>query len=90
MKFWRSKWDLRRHTCTVHANFKEKQDVRSVQPLPDTDEIMSEQLQQQENFPVWKKKKSATQAKLPSLKPKFKRPVDEDDEGEFESWNKKR
>ena len=95
MKFWRSKWDLRRHTSTVHAN------VGNVQPLPDTDDIMTEQQQQQQqqgNFPVWKstrsQKRTSTQAKLPSLKPKLYRPVDykvdEDDENEYESWNKKR
>ena len=86
MKFWRSKWDLRRHTSTVHAN------VGNVQPLPDTDDVMLEQQQQQqEDFPAWKRtkpqKRSSSQAKLPTLKPKF-RPPGGDDEGEYESWNK--
>jgi hypothetical protein len=87
MKFWRSKWDLKRHTSTVHAN------VGNVQPLPDTDDIMLEQQQQQqqEDFPAWKRtkpqKRSSSQAKLPTLKPKF-RPPGGDDEGEYESWNK--
>ena len=86
MKFWRSKWDLRRHTNTVHAN------VGNVQPLPDTDDVMLEQQQQQqEDFPAWKRtkpqKRSSSQAKLPTLKPKF-RPPGGDDEGEYESWNK--
>jgi hypothetical protein len=87
MKFWRSKWDLKRHTSTVHAN------VGNVQPLPDTDDIMLEQQQQQqqEDFPAWKRtkpqKRSSSQAKLPTLKSKF-RPPGGDDEGEYESWNK--
>ena len=86
MKFWRSKWDLRRHTSTVHAN------VGNVQPLQDTDDVMLEQQQQQqEDFPAWKRtkpqKRSSSQAKLPTLKPKF-RPPGGDDEGEYESWNK--
>jgi hypothetical protein len=86
MKFWRSKWDLRRHLSTVHSNFKEKQNIEQVQALPDTDETMVEQ---SENFPIWTRtrsqKRTSSQAKLPTLKPKF-RPPGGDDEGEYESW----
>jgi len=90
MKFWRSKWDLRRHTSTVHANFRQKQSTENVQPLPDTDDTMAETMQeQQDEFPIWTRtraqKRSSTQAKLPTLKPKF-RPPGGDDEHEYESW----
>jgi hypothetical protein len=92
MKFWRSKWDLRRHTSSVHSNFRQKQSIENAQPLPDTDETMTEEQtmqQKQDEFPIWTRtrsqKRSSSQAKLPTLKPKF-RPPGGDDEGEYESW----
>jgi len=85
MKFWRSKWDLRRHMSTVHSNFKSKQNIGEPEPLPDTDETMIEQT---DDFPIWTRtrsqKRTSTDAKLPSLKSKFRPPGGED---EYESWN---
>jgi hypothetical protein len=59
---------------------------QQVPPFPDTDETM------EENFPVWKRtrseKRTSTQAKLPTLKPKFRPPggEDDDDGSGFQQW----
>lgn len=83
MKLWRSKWDLRRHTDSVHSNLKASQQAL---PLPDTDDVM----QEPDNFPIWARtrshKRSATQAKLPNLKNNKFRPPGGDDENEYQSW----
>ena len=71
---------------------------KKLQNKPTNLNFTLKQQQEQGNFPIWKstrsQKRTSTQAKLPSLKPKFFRPVDykvdEDDENEYESWNKKR
>ena len=90
LKFWRSKWDLKRHLGTVHSNVTnvpmQTESEQQVPPFPDTDETM------EENFPVWKRtrseKRTSTQAKLPTLKPKFRPPggEDDDDGSGFQQW----
>lgn len=84
-KFWRSKWDLRRHSGTVHSNIKTNQQAA---PLPDTDDVMQDETN---NFPDWNRsrpeKRTSSQAKLPLLKnTKFRPPGGEDEEGEYDSW----
>lgn len=89
LKFWRSKWDLKRHVSTVHSNLRTEQ---TVQPLPDTDDVMEDQTN---NYPAWTRakaqKRSSQQAKLPNLKNnKFRPPGGEDDNDDgkdFESWS---
>jgi uncharacterized C2H2 Zn-finger protein len=93
-KFWRSKWDLKRHVSTVHSNLRAKAS-ESVQALPDTDDVMHDQ-DQTNNYPAWTRtraqKRNSQQAKLPNLKNnKFRPPGGEDDNDgkDFQSWGYK-
>jgi hypothetical protein len=84
LKFWRSKWDLKRHMSTVHSNIKSTEPT--AQALPDTDDTMEDR---SNDFPIWRatrsQKRSSAEAKLPTLKNnKFRPPGGEDDD--FEQW----